>query len=280
MSLYQMVKGTVPLKWKEGFHKLKPLSKDTVARVKNRLRGRPPLPPGALIYLVAGHRSARWFLKGGRSASEAIRETLNKNGIEIEQFGAILDFGCGVGRIMRHWSGLRRPTRYGTDYNPKLIEWCKNNLKFAEFRVNTLSGGLPYEPETFDFIYAFSVFTHFNQSLQLYWINELSRVLKPGGYIYLTTHGEYYVSGLPIEEQEQFRNGQLVVREAEQSGSNMCSAFHPVSYVREKMAQNFTVADFIPCGAQGDSMHDIHLLKKPARDSTTPGNSAVGNSIS
>jgi ubiquinone/menaquinone biosynthesis C-methylase UbiE len=183
--------------------------------------------------------------------------------MDIGRFDAILDFGCGVGRIMRQWGSLQHPILCGTDYNPMLVEWCRDNLKFAECRVNTLSGELPYESETFDFIYAFSVFTHFSMPLQFYWINELSRVLKPGGYIYLTAHGEYYLPVLSPEEQEQFREGRLVVREAKQAGSNICAAFHPEIYVREKMAQDFTVVDFIPSGAKGDSMHDIYLLKKP-----------------
>lgn len=271
MALYQTVKGAVPLKWKVQFHEHKPLPKEMVARVRNRLRGRPPIPPGDLIHLVAGHRSAQSFLNGGRTASEAIRETLEKNGIEIEQFGHILDFGCGVGRIMRHWSAMRGPAWHGTDYNPKLVEWCRSKLKFAEFVVNPLSGRLPYEPETFDFIYAFSVFTHLEEPLQFHWIGELSRVLRPGGYLYFTTHGEYYFSMLSSDEQSQFRTGQLVVRGAGQSGSNICGTFHSAGYVQEKMARSLAVVDFIPSGAKGDSMHDVHLLRKPVRDAATPG---------
>ncbi len=46
---------------------------------------------------------------------------------------------------------------------PLSSTWCKSNLRFAEFRVNTLAGELPYKAETFDFIYAFSVFTHLSE---------------------------------------------------------------------------------------------------------------------
>lgn len=268
MGLYQMVKGLVPLHWKVGFHKHKSLPKDLVTRAKNRLEGQPPVPPWKLIYLVAGHGNPKSFLEGGRSASAAICAILAKNGLRIEQFESILDFGCGVGRIIRHWSKSLGPI-YGTDYNPDLVEWCQNNLKFCNFNLNTLSGKLPYDSETFDFIYSFSVFTHLKEPLQLHWINELSRVLKPGGYIYITTHGEYFVSGLRLPEQEQFHSGQLVVRDGEESGSNTCVAFHPASYVRDTLARNLIVMDFIQCGAKGDSMHDAHLLRKPLSTSST-----------
>lgn len=263
MGLTETAKRYVPLSLKVAFHKYKYVPNDLAARLTNKLYGRPDVPPGKLIYLVAGHRNAKAFLDGGRSANETIRSVLLKNNVDVARLENVLDFGCGVGRIMRHWSTTQGPAWHGTDYNSDLIEWCKSHLKFCEFRVNALSGQLPYDAETFDFIYAFSVFTHLGEPLAEFWINELSRVLKPGGFVYLTTHGEYYLSVLTAEERAQFQSGKLVIREQARSGSNLCAVFHPPSYVRENLARNFEVADFIPSGAKGDSMHDVHLLKKP-----------------
>jgi SAM-dependent methyltransferase len=263
MSLYQTLKRAVPLEWKLALHKNKTLPRRVALRVSNRLSGQPPLPPGNLIFLVTGSESPEWFLNSGRSASEAIREILAKHDLKIAQFSAVLDFGCGVGRIMRHWSFDRGPAWHGTDYNPQLIEWCREHLKFSQFNVNTLSGKLPYDDNTFEFIYAYSVFTHLNEELQFFWINELSRILKPGGYIYFTTHGRYYLKGLTPEEHEQFERGQPVVREQQESGSNFCAVFHPPSYVHETIAKNFTVVDFVPGSDKGTSAHDVHLIKKP-----------------
>ena len=267
MGPYQFVKRVVPYEWKVRVHSIKTLSPDIAARVWNRLRGGIPLPPGDLIYLVSGHRSASRFLRRGLVANKTIRGVLKRNGVEIEHCSAILDFGCGVGRIMRHWNALQHPALHGTDYNPKLVEWCKKNLSFAEFQVNTLSDGLPYGPETFDFIYAFSVFTHLSEPLQFFWMNELSRVLRPGGHIYFTTHGDYFFPQLSVEEKEKFLSGQLVVRAAKESGSNRCATYHPAAYVRGNMAREFSLVDFIPGRAEGDLLHDIYLLKKPARAS-------------
>src|SRR5688572_4930232 len=99
MSFYKSVKSVVPLPLKEGYHKHKSAPHDMAARVASRLKREPAIPPGELIYLVAGHKSAKAFLAGGRSASDTIRGILRKNDLRIEQFGAVLDFGCGVGRI-------------------------------------------------------------------------------------------------------------------------------------------------------------------------------------
>lgn len=263
MGLYQSLKRAVPLEWKEAFHKRNSLPQHLAVRLTNRLKGEPPLPPGELIYLVAGSESPRWFLDSGLSASQAIRGLLAKHDLKIDQFKSILDFGCGVGRIMRHWHSTAGPAWHGTDYNSDLVDWCKDHLKFSQFNVNTLTGQLPYADNSFDFIYAFSVFTHLSEQLQFFWINELSRVLQPGGYIYFTTHGEYYLSNLTPEERKQFDSGQLVVREHQESGSNFCATFHPPRYVHETLARNFTVVDFVPGGTHEHTSHDVHLINKP-----------------
>ena len=264
MGLYQSVKRVVPNEWKVRVRSLRTLPKDIAVRVWSRFRGGIPLPPKELIYFVTAHRSASTFLRSGHLASKTIRQTLEKHGLEIERLNAVLDFGCGVGRIMRHWNLLQGPVLHGTDYNSRLVEWCQDNLKFAEFQVNTLSHRLRYEPETFDFIYAASVFTHLSEPLQFYWLDELSRVLKPGGHLYFTTHGDYFFPHLRVEEKEKLLNGQLVVRETEQSGSNRCAAFHPATYVRENMTRNFFLVDFIPGSAKRGFLQDIYLFKKPA----------------
>ncbi|HEU4770411.1 MAG TPA: class I SAM-dependent methyltransferase [Pyrinomonadaceae bacterium] len=269
--MYQTLKRAVPIEWKVGFHAYKVLPGYYAARVKNRLEGEPPIPPGDLIYLIGGHRNPQQFLQTGRLANDAIRRLLKKHDLKIEQFGAILDFGCGVGRIMRHWRTIKGPALHGTDYNPDLVNWCTTNLKFSEFRVNTLSGELPYPAETFDFIYAFSVFTHLSEPLQFFWINELARVLKPGGYIWFTTHGEYFTITMTPEEKRVFENGELVVREQQQSGSNFCAVFHPPAYVHKRLAQNFTVVDFIAGGENKELYHDGHLLRKPLAKGTNNG---------
>ncbi len=262
MGLFKTLKRAVPLRWKEAAHARKSLPKDVATRARSFLSGGPPIPPGELIYLVAAHRNPAWFLRGGRTAAEAIRGTLARNGVELARLGAVLDFGCGVGRIMRHWKGVEGPRFHGTDYNPRLIEWCRQNLKFAEFKVNTLDGGLPYESESFDFVYAFSVFTHFSESLQIFWMGEMARVLKPGGHLYFTAHGEHYLDRLDAAERERFRAGRLVVTEEGLAGSNTCGAYHPEAYVRGEMARGFEVVDFVPEGARGDSKHDVYLLRK------------------
>jgi hypothetical protein len=88
-------------------------------------------------------------------------------------------------------------------------------------------------------------------------------VLKPGCYLWLSTHGAHYLPILTGDEVTQFERGELVVREENQSGSNVCAVFHPASYLHGTIAQDFTVIDFVPGSQQGDFLQDVHLLRKP-----------------
>jgi hypothetical protein len=92
-------------------------------------------------------------------------------------------------------------------------------------------------------------------------MNQLLRVLKSGGYLYLTVHGNPG-GHLTLEEQKRFEAGNPVVYAERHVGSNVCAAFSPESYVRKVLAKNFNVIDFIPMGAE-DSGQDVYLLQKP-----------------
>lgn len=230
-----------------------------------RLRGAPdglPIPPDKLVTSVAGNSDVSWFLEIGQRGAESTIDILERNGVHITNLQAILDFGCGCGRVIRHFRSLKIPKLCGSDYNPALIEWCKRNLSFAKFETNDLCPPLDYADETFDLVYSLSVFTHLPEVLQLQWIKELSRVIRAEGHLLITTHGESYLSVMLPEEQNRFRAGLLVTRSETQAGTNTCATFHPPVYVHRTLANGFDVIDFIPEGAKGNPHQDVFLLRK------------------
>ena len=152
---------------------------------------------------------------------------------------------------------------YATDYNPALIEWCRSALPFAEFSVNQLEGELRYEDSQFDFAYAISVLTHLTIPQQQAWMSELFRVLRPGGYLYITVHG-LMADRLTPEEQAAFETGNPVVFGEGQAGTNICASFCPEPFMRTVLAKDFTVVDYIPLGAQ-DAGQDVYPPTTTAR---------------
>jgi SAM-dependent methyltransferase len=222
-----------------------------------------PLPPPNLIVLVTGSADTAWYTEGGRLAAESICRILRQAGVSPADFHSILDFGCGCGRVIRRWRSITPASLYGTDYNPLLVDWCRHNLPFAKFQSNTLEPRLNYVDQQFEFAYALSVFTHMPEDLQKPWMNELRRVLLPGGYLLITTQGDEFLSKLDHTERDQYRTGHMVTRYQEAAGTNLCSIYHPDSYVRECLAENFNFILSQPQGATGNGRQDMYLLRKP-----------------
>jgi SAM-dependent methyltransferase len=223
-----------------------------------------PIPPASLRILVAATPDIAWFLDSGRRGAESIRVTLERNGITLESALPLLDFGCGCGRVLRHFAALGGAV-HGTDFNSKLVAWCRRNLPGGHFDSNGLEPPLPFEGGRFGLVYALSVFTHLPEALQSAWMEEVRRVLRPGGHLILTTHGSRYAADLTPAEQERFASGKLVLRRDDRPGSNVCGAYHPEIYVRERLARGFTVVDLVREGASGNPWQDLWLLRKDLR---------------
>jgi 2-polyprenyl-3-methyl-5-hydroxy-6-metoxy-1,4-benzoquinol methylase len=233
----------------ETTRKLKKRVRLLVLNTVSRLKGAPdglPLPPAQLMFLVQGTTNVREFWTDGLGTAQAILDVLHGSGIDIGGSMRILDFGCGSGRVIRHLHGMTGARFNGSDYNPLLIEWCQRNLRFGQFDVNGVSPPLVYEKEQFDLVYALSVFTHFPEDLQSAWLSELSRVLKPGGHLLMTTQGESFLPYMSEEERRTFRSGRLVVREQGAVGGNPFVAVHPPEYVRTHLPPDLALVSFVP----------------------------------
>ncbi len=241
-------------------------------RTRARRLGGAPAPTGVslpgphLMNAVAGTSNREWFVNSGALAARSLEAILGQAGLSFAGFTRVLDFGCGVGRVMRHWAAVSGPELHGTDYNPTLIKWCQTNLRFARFQVNPLAGTMPFADEHFDFIYALSVFTHLTNAQQDFWMTEFRRLLPPGGHLLLSTHGDFFIPQIPLEAQPAYQRGERLVFGGEHAGMNICDAYHPPVAVRTELAApfGFEVVVFTPEGAWGNPKQDYWLLRKAA----------------
>lgn len=218
------------------------------------------LPPPKLRSLVGGSPDKDWFLAAGSASASALRAAAGESGFDLDDPSVtVLDFGCGCGRTSRHWP---RPI-HGSDVQAELVEWCQQHLP-GTYAVNDPEPPTDYPDSLFDVVYAVSVFTHLTEERQHRWLVELARIIRPGGLLLLTTHGdELAAEALRDGELRAYEDGQIVVCYRRHEGANLCASYHPRGSLA-RLADNFEVVDR---REEALHRHDIHVL---VRCSPTP----------
>jgi SAM-dependent methyltransferase len=241
---------------------------DREARTRNRRFEAPdclPLPPADYVHKVVGHFDYDVFYDGGVTRFAYLRDVLRHGHVELDDLRSVLDWGCGCGRVLRQWRQVEGVQVYGSDYNPELVAWCRTAFPFARLSTNGLAPPLPFPDDTFDLLYGISVFTHLDEPLQKSWMDELQRVVKPGGHILITVSGVVGNRELVGDERARYEAGQLVVIGARFRGRNYCSVVHPDAYVREVLARDLELVAAIPAATpKFDHGQDAYLLRVPA----------------
>ncbi|MCT7989013.1 methyltransferase domain-containing protein [Laspinema olomoucense] len=156
-----------------------------------------PVPPEDLRWRVVGNRDETAFLKSSVATVKFFAEILTNLGMSLDSTTSILDFGCGCGRILRAFPSMTKAKLVGCDTDGEAIFWCQENLSFAKFWQTAEYPPLPFENEEFDFLYGISVFTHLDEEHQFKWLEELKRVVKPGGLALLTFKGQWHINEMP-----------------------------------------------------------------------------------
>lgn len=180
----------------------------------------------------------------------------------------VLDWGCGPGRVIQHLPAVLKAQYdelevHATDYNHQTIDWCRQNIPEVQFETNDMQPPLVHSKDKFDVVYNLSVFTHLTEELQYEWIAELRRVLKPGGLLIVTLHGDYLLSLMTKKEKKDYLAGRLVIRNKDSVGKKACTAFHPESFVRQHFLRDFDLLEHFPENYELDFHQEVWVGRKP-----------------
>jgi len=153
----------------------------------------PGLPEESVQLHFTGSSGDR-TLKEGFKAYKLFKNIYENNAGSLSNSNNILDFGCGWGRTIRFFMKDIEPSKiWGIDANPDLIEECKKSNPWCNFSVSNTTPPTSFTENMFDLIYCYSVFSHLSEETHKKWIDEFSRILRPGGILIATTWQREYI---------------------------------------------------------------------------------------
>lgn len=138
------------------------------------------------------HAMARGVLThaGDPMIADMVAAAFAESGLPIPDAGTLFDFGCSSGRVLRVLAAYRPDLdAVGCDPNPGAIAWADEHLPMARFFASPLAPPLALGDAEVDRAFAISIWSHFDAASALAWLQEMHRVIRPGGALLLTTHG-------------------------------------------------------------------------------------------
>ncbi len=219
-------------------------------------------PPAELLWATAPTTSYRIYLTG-KQAAEGFYQLAARY---LPQVRRIYELGCGASSVLRHMPEVAEGLEaFGSDYDPKLVDWCKANIPNVNVALNSLEPPLHYDDESFDFVYSRSVFTHLSSGLQKQWLAEQLRITRPGGLVLVTVHGDAYKHRLTAVERAEYEATGFVEHRTADDGGPWYTTFNSPTYMERELLAGLEVVhrDVLPeeaCGLRQDTW----LVRKPA----------------
>lgn len=185
----------------------------------------------------------------GSSGEDALREAFlfyraskdyaAKLGIPTDRTARVLDFGCGWGRIYRFFlRDLIISNLVGVDVDQDCVDLCRRCIPMGRFEKCDFMPPLASAADaSFDWIYAYSVFSHLSEETASAWVNEFARILRPGGMLICTT----------------LKGGHISVWESlmASGGKHWEEALEAAGFSGRKFRSDFEVGKFLYCGIGG-----------------------------
>jgi SAM-dependent methyltransferase len=225
------------------------------------------LPDADRRMRIHGNREIENYRIIGATAWMRLRAALKMIGQDMTDFGNVLDWGCGCGRVARYFPIAMPRALTGIDVDPDNLRWCQEHLPFADFRHVPLHPPTPLPDGAFDLVVGISVLTHLREKVQFEWLAEMNRVCRRGAFLLLTYHhhGAVCMMDLKLEQYQHYaRYGFLELPHPTYDADlpekdYYYNIFHTKKYIRKHWSRYFRIVDMIPSFI---GQQDLVILRK------------------
>jgi SAM-dependent methyltransferase len=176
-----------------------------------------------------------------------------------------LDFGCGSGRVLRHFLTDDAPgiELVGCDIYQGAIDWLRAHLcpPLRAF-CNDEAPPLPLPSRSFDLVWATSVFTHITDHWAG-WLLELHRLLKDDGLLVATFINEGFAAEVGESPWSDERIGMNVLAYGHPWDGGGPVVLHSLWWINEHWGRAFEIVEIRRSGFAGRGQGVVLLRKKP-----------------
>jgi SAM-dependent methyltransferase len=222
-------------------------------------------PAPHLLERISGSADLREFYTLGVQLSSDVHRATEPHLARTAK-PEILDWGCGCGRLAihlrRHW-----PTAsvHACDVDGEAVAWCAENIADLDAFVSDLQPPLPLAADSIDLVIGSSVMTHLDRFNQQAWLEELHRVLRPGGIAALSTHGDFAASFVGSDLSAEVASDGIVDLRLDHALDEVLpagyyrSVFQSRDYTTTAFAAKLEVRDYLIAGF---GYQDLIVLQK------------------
>lgn len=213
--------------------------------------------PEHLIRYTNGNNDLNEYMLGGFEVFTMFNLAAQRYaGKSLRQFAKVLDFGCGAGRVIQYIPN--GPDLHACDVNGELVKFVAKTFPSVDVHQNNFTPPLKYADDSFDLVYAFSVFSHLTLENEQAWLDELRRIGRDDCLYLVTVQGDWMIEKTlgAVRRAAAEAAGFYYRSVHERFGSSMDfpvgyeSSYHTSSYIKEHWT-DFEVLAII----KGDDPH-------------------------